>query len=259
MAWCYFKKFMPHVLDSYMTLLYEANPPKVDGAKADATERFMERLCSISDICGGIHVTENVLGMRRISPILVGQRLRRAVPDVPMSLTMRVQDKDSAGIDAFARAAADAGFTGMLVVAGDPAPGAPASGQVPSRVVRRLIRAGMLPSMDMYLSIPTEPDYSAMGPKLAACPKGFITQVVQHPEQVERIVARLPGYDILPIVLYPSPKNRKAADFLGLDMGVYSSGFDAFVDKIHDVAGRVLTTSPGDFDGLREFLSKNRY
>lgn len=77
-----------------MTLLYEANPPKVEGAGADAMERFMERLCSVSEVCGGIHVTENVLGMRRISPILVGQRLRSVAPDIPMSLTMRVRDKD---------------------------------------------------------------------------------------------------------------------------------------------------------------------
>lgn len=242
-----------------MTLLYEANPPKVDGAKDGAMERFMERLCSVSEVCGGIHITENVLGMRRMSPVVVGRRLRSVAPDIPMSLTMRVRDKDSADIDAFARGAADAGFTGMLVVAGDPTPNAPVSGQVPSGVVRRLIRNGTGSHMDLYLSVSTDPDYAAMAPKLAARPKGFITQVVQRPEQAERIAAALPGYQIIPIVLYPSPKNLKAAKFLGLDMGAYSDGFGALVRRIHDAAGRVLLTSPGDFDGLRGFLSENRY
>ena len=242
-----------------MTLLYEANPPKVDGSKDGALELFMERLCSVSEVCGGVHITENVLGMRRVSPILAGRRLRRVMPDIPMSLTMRVRDKDSASIEAFARDAADAGFTGMLVVAGDPAPDAPGSGQVPSGVVRRLALNGTVPGMDLYLSIPTDPDYTTMAPKLAARPKGFITQVVQRPEQAERIVDALPGYEIIPIVLYPSPKNKKAADFLDLDMGAYSDGFDALVRRIHDASGRVLLTSPGDFDGLRGFLSENRY
>ena len=242
-----------------MTLLYEANPPKIDGAKGGAMERFMERLCNVSEVCGGVHITENVLGMRRASPILAGRRLRSVMPDIPMSLTMRVRNKDSASIEAFAHDAADTGFTGMLVVAGDPAPNAPDSGQVPSRVVRRLVRNGTVPGMDLYLSISTDPDYATMASKLAARPKGFITQVIQRPEQAERIVAALPEYEIIPIVLYPSPKNKKAADFLGLDMGAYSDGFDALVCRIHDAAGRVLLTSPGDFDGLREFLSKNRY
>ena len=242
-----------------MTLLYEANPPKLGDSRVGATRRFMERLRDVSDVCGGIHITENVLGMQRMSPILVGRRLRDAVPGVAMTLTMRVRDKSSADTDAFVAGAVDAGFSGMLVVAGDPAPNTPPSGQVPSRVVRRLLRDRLAPGLDLYLSIPAEPDYVSMAPKLDAGPKGFITQVMQSPGQVESMVARLPKYDILPIVLYPSPKNQKAAAFLGIDMGVYSSGFGGFIRRIHDVAGNVLVTSPGDYASLYEFFSKNRY
>ena len=242
-----------------MALLYEANPPKLDGSGVGSMERFMERLRAMSDVCGGIHITENVLGMQRISPILVGRRLRDAVPGVPMTLTMRVRDKSSTDTDAFVAGAVEAGFSGMLVVAGDPAPNAPPSGQVPSGVVRRLLRDRLAPGLDLYLSIPAEPDYAAMVLKLNASPKGFITQVIQSPGQVERMVARLPKYDILPIVLYPSPKNRKAAAFLGINMGAYSNEFGRFMRRIHDVAGNVLVTSPGDYASLYGFLSENRY
>lgn len=242
-----------------MALLYEANPPKLDGSGAGAMGRFMERLRDVSDVCGGIHITENVLGMRRISPILVGRRLRDAVPDVTMTLTMRVRDKSPADTDVFVDGAVEAGFSGMLVVAGDPAPNSPPSGQVPSGVVRRLLQDRLAPGLDLYLSIPAQPDYAAMVSKLDASPKGFITQVIQSPGQVESMVAHLPKYDILPIVLYPSPKNQKAASFLGIDMGAYSHGFGGFIRRIHDVTGNVLVTSPGDYASLYEFLSKNRY
>ena len=242
-----------------MVLLYEANPPKMDGGGVGATGRFVERLRDVSDVCGGIHVTENVLGMQRVSPILVGRRLRDAVPDISMTLTMRVRDKNSADIDAFVSDAVEAGFSGMLVVAGDPAPNVPPSNQVPSGVVRRLLRNRLAPGLDLYLSIPAEPDYTAMATKLSACPRGFITQVIQSPGQVESMVTRLPKYDILPIVLYPSPKNQKAAAFLGIDMGAYSDEFGGFIRRIHDATGNVLMTSPGDYAGLYEFLSENRY
>lgn len=242
-----------------MVLLYEANPPKLDGGGAGAMGWFVERLRDVSDVCGGVHITENVLGMRRISPILVGRRLQDAVPGVTMTLTMRVRDKNFADTDAFVAGAVKAGFSGMLVVAGDPAPNTLPSGQVPSGVVRRLLRDQLAPGLDLYLSIPAEPDYAALAPKLDAGPKGFITQVIQSPGQVESMVASLPKYDILPIVLYPSPKNQKAATFLDIDMGAYSNGFERFMRRIHDATGNVLVTSPGDYAGLYEFLSKNRY
>lgn len=242
-----------------MTLLYEANPPKIADGGMGALGRFAERLRAVSDVCGGIHVTENVLGIPRISPISVGRALRGMVPDVPMTLTVRVRDKNPADTDAFVADAADAGFSGLLVVAGDPAPGSPPSGQVPSGVVKRLRRDGLAPELDMYLSIPAEPDYSGMAQKLAARPEGFITQVVQSPGQVSDMTARLPEFRILPIVLYPSPKNQKAAAFLGIDMAAYSDDFGRFVSRIHDAAGSVLVTSPGDYAALYEFLSANRY
>lgn len=242
-----------------MTLLYEANPPKLDISLPDTIGPFMKRLRDISDICGGIHITEDVLGIQRLSPLIVGMRLRRMVSDIDMTLTMRVRNKSPATVDKFVRSAIEAKFSGMLVVAGDPAPGIPPSGQIPSRVVRQLIQNRVASRLDLYLSIPAEPDYSAMGAKIDAHPKGFITQVIQNPPQVERMVARLPDYTILPIVLYPSPKNQKAATFLKLNMGAYSDDFGGFVDRIHDTAGNVLVTSPGDYAGLYGFLSKNRY
>lgn len=244
-----------------MTIRYEANPPKTGPSVVgqDAMERFVERMWNISDVCGGIHITENVLGMPRISPVLAGRMLRDRGADVPMTVSMRVRDKTVSDIDHFVRGSIEAGFSGLLVVAGDRSPGAPDSGQVPSRVVERLCGNGVGSKIGLYLSVPAVPNYEKMGRKLRANPKGFITQVVRKPSQVEDIAANLAGYHIIPIVLFPSPKNQKAAAFLDLNMSEYSNNFSQFVKKIHDITGDVLLTSPGDYAGLYEFLSHNRF
>ena len=244
-----------------MTIRYEANPPKTGQTAVgqDALERFIERIWKISDVCGGIHITENVLGMPRISPVLAGRMLQDRGMDMPMTVSMRVRDKNIPDIDCFVKGSAEAGFSGLLVVAGDRSPDIPDSGQIPSRVVERLCGNGMGSKIGLYLSVPAAPNYEKMDRKLRANPKGFITQVVQKPSQVSDIVANLTGYHIIPIALFPSPKNQKAAAFLNLNMSEYRDDFSRFVQKIHDIAGDILLTSPGDYAGLYEFLSHNRF
>ncbi len=244
-----------------MTIRYEANPPKTEQTTMgqDAAERFIERVWKISDVCGGIHITENVLGMPRISPVLAGRMLRDRGADVPMTVSMRVRDKTIPDIDRFVEDSVKAGFSGLLVVAGDRSPDTPDSGQVPSCVVERLCGNGTGSRMGLYLSVPAVPNYEKMGRKLRANPKGFITQVVQRPSQVRDIAANLAGYHVIPIVLFPSPKNQKAATFLNLNMSEYRDDFSRFVQTIHDITGDVLLTSPGDYAGLHEFLSHNRF
>lgn len=244
-----------------MTIRYEANPPKT-GQVEDAgvaLDKFVEKMRKISEVCGGLHITEDVLGVPRISPILSGRRLRECIPDIPMTISMRVRDKTAPEIDDFVGDSLDAGFSGMLVVAGDRSPDVPDSGQVPSSVVNRLRGNGVDSRMDLYLSVPAAPDYRKMARKIRARPKGFITQVVRTPSQVEDIATNLPEYHIIPILLFPSAKNHKAAAFLNINMSGYRDDFPQFIQKIHDITGDVLLTSPGDYAGVYEFLSQNRF
>ena len=244
-----------------MAVRYEANPPKT-GQVEDAgvaLDKFVEKMRKISEVCGGLHITENVLGVPRISPILSGRRLRECIPDISMTISMRVRDKTVPEIDDFVGGSLDAGFSGMLVVAGDRSPDVPDSGQVPSSVVSRLRGNGVDSRMDLYLSVPAAPDYRKMARKIRARPKGFITQVVRTLSQVEGIAASLPEYHIIPILLFPSAKNHKAASFLNIDMSAYRDGFPQFIQRVHDTTGDVLITSPGDYAGVYEFLSQNRF
>lgn len=244
-----------------MTLTYEANPPKItpNTTYTDNIAPFVDRLGRTAEVCGGIHITENVLGYSRVSPILVGHYLYEYVPGVIMTLTMRVRDKSTSEIDAFVHDAIDEEFSGVLVVAGDGTLDSPNLNHAPSSVVRRLRKDGIDKNLKLYLSVPINPVYARMTSKINAQPHGFMTQVIQDYSQVEDIVTTLPDFDIVPIILYPSPKNHKAASFLKMDMSQYVDEFPSFVDKIHDLTGNVLLTSPGDHESLYEFLATHRY
>lgn len=244
-----------------MALWYEVNPPKIPAGSVSMPDafQFMTRLRQVSDVCGGVHITENVLGIRRLSPIDTGRNLQDIAPGTNMTLTGRVRDRGVDATDQYARDAVDAGFSGLLLVIGDRSPDIRDSGQVPSGVVRRLRQDRIAPELDLYLSVPANPNYDKMKAKIDSCPRGFMTQVVQETAQVQDISANLPGFHIVPILLYPSPKNHKAASFLNIDMSTYTDSFAHFVSRIHDITGDVLLTSPGDYLSLYEFLSQNRY
>ena len=239
-----------------MTVRYEANPPKVrPGEDADeALARFVEKIKTVSKKCDAIHLTENVLGYERISPIRAGKAVRK-VSEIPITVSMRVRDKNEEEIAQFADKCVLAGFSGILVLMGDSSQdGSPDSGQIPSAVVSRLAKQGIDSKIDLYLSVQNSPDYSKIGAKIRARPKGFMTQVVRDIGQVRSLVENLEGFSVIPIVLYPSEKNRGSAEFLGLELDSYGLKFAELAREAHNIAGDILVTSPSDFAGVCEFL-----
>ena len=62
-----------------MTIRYEANPPKIlpDINKNESIEKFVEKIKKISKKCDAIHLTENVLGHERVSPLEIGKILKK--------------------------------------------------------------------------------------------------------------------------------------------------------------------------------------
>ena len=150
------------------------------------------------------------------------------------------------------------GFSGVLVLMGDPSQtGKQDSGMIPSATVKKLREQGLDSKIDLYLSISNKPNFSKIGKKLDANPKGFMTQVIQNIEQVQNLSNNLKGFSIIPILLYPSSKNEKSAKFLNLDLMPYSEEFEELLKKTHEITGDVLITSPNDFTGLNEFLGKS--
>lgn len=86
-----------------------------------------------------------------------------------------------------------------------------------------------------------------------------MTQVIQNVNQVENLKKNLQNFEVIPIILYPSIKNESSAKFLNLNLEEYSKNFEEFVNKVHQITGDVLITSPSDFTSLYEFLSKSKF
>ena len=242
-----------------MTIRYEANPPKIlpNIDTNESISKFVKKIKIISKKCDAIHLTENVLGYQRVSPIEVGKIIKKEIPDLPITVSLRVRDKSEEEISEFVENCISIGFSGILILMGDPSQtGKIDSGQIPSSTVRRLREQGTDTKIDLYLSISNNPNFAKIEKKLNAKPKGFMTQVIQNIKQIQNLSENLKGFSMIPIMLYPSPKNEKSAKFLNLDLASYSKEFEELLEKTHEITGDVLITSPNDFTGLDEFLEK---
>ena len=129
-------------------------------------------------------------------------------------------------------------------------------GLIPSLVVSNL-KKKYESKIDLYLSISNNPNFSKIGKKIKANPKGFMTQVIQNIQQVQNLADNLKQFSIIPIILFPSEKNQKSADFLGLNLEEYNKEFHKLVNETYKITKDILITSPNDFNGLKDYLEKN--
>ena len=61
---------------STMTIRYEINPPKITDDRQDARNVLFGRIKIISSVCDGIHLTDSVLGIPRVSPFEIAKQIR---------------------------------------------------------------------------------------------------------------------------------------------------------------------------------------
>ena len=132
------------------------------------------------------------------------------------------------------------------------------SGIFPSQVVQHLNNLEYNKKTEIFLSLPSNPNFEKISKKVNAKPHGFVTQVIHSISQVQRIADYLSpkGFKIIPCLLFPSEKNKKSAEFLNLDWSNYKDDFSDFINKIEKITGDVLLTSPNDFKGALEFLTR---
>ena len=240
---------------------YEYNPPKVQpNTDINTTVTIgMERLITIAPKCDAIHITENVLGFERVSPITMGVKLKEILPQTSVTVSLRVRDKTESEISVFVDQCIDAKFDGVLILMGDPSrDGRPDTGQIPSTVTENLKECGINSKIELYMSISNEPSATQIQKKIMVQPNGFFTQVVQSAQQVKNLTKYMYGLRIIPVVLLPSPKNKKSAEFLNLDMDAYTDNFYEFVKEVYDITEDILITSPNDFAAVNEFLSSSK-
>ncbi len=248
-----------------MAVIYEINPPKITDIKTSNEEtnsllsKLVQRVSDISTLCDGIHVTDSVLGTRRVSALTTGKMLKTNHPNLQITISMRVRDKDMDSIKQIVQESIDLKLDGILVLKGDPSKENPTdSGLIPSHVVKQLNELGYGKKMNFFLSLPSNPDFDKIQKKITAAPKGFMTQVIHSTEQAQRISNKLRsiGFRIIPCILLPTEKNENSAKFLELDWSGYKENPANFIRQIHSIAGDVLITSPNDFTFAKETLEK---
>ena len=241
-----------------MTIRYEINPPKI----TDPPSRINlldERIDQISSNCDGIHVTDSVLGIERISPLIIGTEIKQRHPNLDVTISLRVIDKKMEQITDFVDASIHANLDGILILMGDPSPDNDyKSGIIPSFAVSSLVKNGFDEKIKLLLSLPRMPNFDKISKKVNSKPYGFVTQVIHNSSQVQRLADHFSNqnFKIIPCLLYPSEKNSRSAEFLNLDWSNYKDDFSSFVTEVKNITGDVLITSPNDFKGALEFLTR---
>jgi len=141
-----------------MTIRYEANPPKIlsDVNTDESIRKFLDRVKIISKKCDAIHLTENVLGHERVSPIKIAEIIKREIPEIPITVSLRVRDKNEKEIEKFVDNCISIGITGILIIMGDPAKSnSTNSGLIPSLVVSNLKKKNMIQKLNCIFQYQT--------------------------------------------------------------------------------------------------------
>ena len=249
-----------------MTISYELNPPKViqdtilsHKELQDSVNRLKDRVFIVSKHCDGIHITDSVLGIPRISPMTTGAFIRSSNTKIEITSSIRVRDRNLTSLTQSVCDAILLDLNGVLILKGDAPPKGPQDSKlIPSDVVKQFNQQGFGKKIDLFLSLPSNPDFGKIHKKIEAEPRGFVTQVVNSLDQITRVVDKLKpqGFRIIPCIMLPTEKNTKSARMLNLDWSNYSDDAVSFIKNAHKISGDVLISSPNDFKGALETLKK---
>ena len=241
---------------STMTIRYEINPPKISDDGQGVRKVLFERIKAISSKCNGIHLTDSVLGIPRVSPFEIAEQIREYDKDIKLTCSLRVRGKNLNEIEKIVEQSIGI-VDGILVLMGDKSDTMPNKEElVPSQVVKTLNDGGLDKKIELFLSIPSNPNFAKIQKKIDANPAGFFTQVIHSKNQIEKISDKLNDFKIIPCLLLPSENNLKSAKFLKIDWSNYKEDILGFINEIHSITDDVLITSPNDFKRAYETISK---
>jgi len=239
-----------------MTIRYEINPPKISDDAQNARNVLFERIKMISSVCNGIHLTDSVLGIPRVSPFEIAKQIRESDKNIKLTCSLRVRDRNLNDIEKIVQQSIGT-VDGILVLMGDKSDTVLNKDElVPSQVVKTLNDNGLGKKTELFLSIPSNPNFAKIQKKINAKPAGFFTQVIHSKNQIEKISDKLNDFKIIPCLLLPSENNLKSAKFLKIDWSNYKEDILGFINEIHSITGDVLITSPNDFKRAYETISK---
>ena len=239
-----------------MTIRYEINPPKISDDGQDARNVLFGRIKIINSVSDGIHLTDSVLGIPRVSPFEIAKQIRESNKNIKLTCSLRVRDRNLNDIERIVQQSIGT-VDGILVLMGDKSDTTSNNTElIPSQIVKILNDNGLGKKIELFLSIPSNPNFAKIQKKIDAKPTGFFTQVIHSKNQIEKISDELNDFKIIPCLLLPSHKNLKSAEFLKIDWSDYKENIVGFISEIHGITNDILITSPNDFKRAYETISK---
>ena len=243
-------------------VIYEMNPPKVlynNYFDHDTINKnidlFMSRAKKISEFVDGIHLTDNVLGVPRVSSLMLVSMLKRLGISKPISCTCRLYDKNLISIFQFVSEAIFCGVYSILILRGDePIIGNKNFDIPPTKIVRILSSHSFYNYIKFDLSVPSKiSDTAKIKNKLEARPRAFVTQSISSIHNLQEIIKMSAPYgiDVIPCIMCPSKRNEISAQKIGLDWRSYRDEPENFVREAATLTEKILLCSPNSFeDGL---------
>ena len=239
-----------------MSIIYELNPPRFDYKNRNSNESeelydlMLERISNIVTMVDGIHITDAVLGTKRLDVVESCIRLRQITQDMKITMSLRTRDRTFKEIANVISKATQARVSGILLVRGDPPQykNARDSKLYPGSVLCDLHTKNLTHDIDMLLSLSLSQSELQIQKKIKSQPDGFITQVVSSVSEAQKLVKQMSQYkiNVTPCIMLPSQKNLISAQSLGLDWSSYEKHPIEFIKQIEKIAGSVLITSPND-------------
>ncbi len=243
-------------------VIYEMNPPKVlynnrfdNDAVNNNIGLFLSRAESVSEYVDGIHLTDNVLGVPRVSSLMLVSMLKGKGISIPISCTCRLYDKNLISMLQFVTEAILYGVYSILILRGDdPTIGNKFFDVIPTNAIKILTEHNFNNCIKLDLSFPSKiDDRVKIKNKLAARPRAFVTQSISSIDNLKEIVKVSKRYriDVIPCIMCPSKRNEISAQNIGLDWGSYKEKPENFVREAASLTEKVLLCSPNSFeDGL---------
>jgi 5,10-methylenetetrahydrofolate reductase len=228
-------------------------------------EYLICRASSLNGFVDGIHLTDSVLGMPRVSSVTAANYIKRSGNSLNLSCSLRVRDRNLTSTSQFVCDAILMGVKSLLILSGDEPPDGPKdSGLKPSDVLKVLHSRKYDTAVDLNLSIPNKIKNrsSSIQKKIEARPHAFITQSIVSLSDLGEIVdiAKPLGIKVVACIMAPSEKNKSSANMIGLNWNEYEKKPIDFIRQAGKIANEVLITSPNSFtsgiDLLKE-LKKN--
>ena len=241
-----------------MKLSYELNPPRILNKNSfdisdinEQIKHFTRRAMALTEYADGIHITDSVLGIARISSITAAGYVKRCGSPLSISCSLRVRDRNLTSISQFVCDAILIGVQGLLVLAGDePAEGPPGSDLKPSEVLNLLHNRKYDSLLALNLSVPHKIGHrDSIRRKLDARPNALVTQSIVSLADLGEIVdiAKPFKTKVVACIMVPSQKNTSSADAIGLNWNEYANNPIDFVLQAGKIADEVLLTSPNSF------------